>query len=214
MGYDITLILLSEIANIENKDEMLLYNVISKLPEQESTYLSYNFSKFKNIWYACDSFGKTSEEFANDLRTASQKLTNMNIIAEIPKELQKFETIHGEIKMMPFDGWTPDIRVFYYHIKRLLKICEDNPHCIVIADIEHSIYVTIDEILSFSNVVRPVRNTETFITYYRHPIKGNMKVDTFEKACEIAQIAKKMNDTMYIHWEELAWQLPGAPSIK
>jgi hypothetical protein len=38
-----------------------------------------------------------------------------------------------------------------------------------------------------------------------------MKVDTFEKACEIAMIVKKNNDGRWVMWESLAWKLPGAP---
>jgi hypothetical protein len=50
-------------------------------------------------------------------------------------------------------------------------------------------------------------------SYYRHTIKGNMKVDTFEKACEIAQITKKMKDPQSIFWEDFAWTLSDAQLI-
>ena len=169
-----------------------MYFNIDNLNEQESTYLSYNFSKFSDIWYACESFGKTSNAFADDLREASRKLTEKKVIAEIPSGIREITTRYGETKQVPYDGWTPDIRVFHWHIKRLLKVCEDNPGCLVIADIEHSIHITEEDIKSCDEC--KVKESPAFVTYYRHPLKGNMKIDTFEKACEIAMIAKKNND--------------------
>lgn len=95
-----------------------------------------------------------------------------------------------------------------------MKICEDNPRCLVLADISHSIHITEEDLYNDKDKGNDNENeTPTFITYYRHPLKGNMKVDTFEKASEIAIISKRNNDPRWKAWEELAWKLPGAPSI-
>lgn len=216
MGYDITLVSLYDIAEWLRDNgktiEDIEYFEVRDMDEQESTYLSYNFSKFSEIWYARNSFGKTSEEFANDLREASKKLTEQKVVAEIPSGFRETITQSGEKKQVPYDGWTPDSRVFHWHIKRLLKICEDNPGCVVLADIDHGIHITEEELKNCDKI--KVKEQPHFVTYYRHPLKGNVKVDTFEKACEIAMIAKKNQDERWIMWEELAWCLPGAPRIK
>lgn len=78
------------------------------------------------------------------------------------------------------------------------------------ADICHSIHITDDDL---EDVTEVKKEKPTFITYYRHPLKGTMKVDTFEKACELAMIAKKKNDQRWEMWENLAWELPGAPTV-
>ena len=215
MGYDITLVTLSSVKRWLDKNNKTISDIPSycqDFKESEETYLSYNFSKFSDIWYARTSFGKTSEEFANDLRKASAFLTEKRVIPEIPKGLFEIVEFNGNIKKQPFDGWSTDIRVFHWHIKRLLKICEDNPKCLVLADISHSIHIT-EEDLYEDEEDDGENETPTFITYYRHPVKGNMKVDTFEKASEIAIISKRNNDPRWKAWEELAWKLPGAPSI-
>jgi hypothetical protein len=138
MGYDITLISLYDIAQFLKNGKSINDIQDNVFDEQELTYLSYNFSKFSEIWFARNSFGKTTEEFANDLRKASEKLNEQKVSAEIPKGF--YETTKK--KQVPYDDWTPDIRVFHWHIKRLLKICEDKPGCLVLADIGHSIKIT------------------------------------------------------------------------
>jgi hypothetical protein len=54
------------------------------IEEDEGSYLSYNFGCFSDIWYERESFGKTTEDFAKDLRAASKELTENKISAEIP----------------------------------------------------------------------------------------------------------------------------------
>ena len=102
MGYDITFVPIYEVSNWitktgKNPDEMC-YDDYSKFEENECTYLSYNFAIFRELWFARDNFGKTSEEFAESLRKASRELTKKKISDKIPSGIYE-ET--GE----PFDAW-------------------------------------------------------------------------------------------------------------
>ena len=74
-----------------------------------TSYLSYNFSVFHEIWYARDSFGKTSEEFADDLREASVRLTNWRVDAIVPDGLWENPKTGKKEK---YTAWTPELRVF------------------------------------------------------------------------------------------------------
>lgn len=210
MGYDIKFVSISEVIAWTKRtgkplNELKYYVDVD---ENAEDYLSYNFGRhFRDIWLAHESFGKTTEKFAEDLRAASKKLTEDNISAEIPKGIY-------EITGKPFDGWSSDIRVFHCHIKRLLKLCEENPACIVLADIDHGIYITEEDIKNAEDSFSEKKKEPLpFVAYFRHPLNGNMKVDTFGKACEIAIITKQNGDERYEMWEELAWKLPGAPSV-
>lgn len=207
MGYDIKFVSISEVIAWMKRTGKSLTELeyFEDIEEDEGSYLSYNFGCFSDIWYERESFGKTTEDFAKDLRAASKELTENKISAEIPGGI--FEKT-GK----PFDGWSSDLRVFHWHIKRLLKLCEDNPACIVLADIGHDIYVTEEELKDTKSVPKK-KKPLPFVTYFRHPLKGTVKVDTFEKACEISIITKQGGDECWKIWEELAWKLPGAPSV-
>lgn len=205
MGYDIKLVTLSSVKKCLVKNNKNIIDISSyrqDFKENEETYLSYNFNKFRDIWYPITSFGKTSENFANDLRKASEFLIKKKVIPEIPKEL--FSNIQ-------FDGWSTDIRVFHWNIKRLLKICKDNPRCLVLADVDHFIHIT-EKDLCYDNYV--LENTPPpIVEYFHHPLNGNMLVDTFEKARQIVIFLKGENNELYKVWEILAWKLQGSPHI-
>lgn len=211
MGYDISFVPIYRVSNWvtktgKNPDEMC-YNDYSKFEENECTYLSYNFAIFRKLWFARDNFGKTSEEFAKRLREASKELTKRKISDKIPSGIYEKT---GE----PFDGYSSDIRVFHYHIKRLIKVCEDNPKCVVFADIVHDVHITKEDLdYDEEDDDGTDEEKESFHTYFRHPLKGNMRVDTFEKACEVSVILKKSGDIRWEFWEDFAWKLPGAPVI-
>lgn len=56
----------------------------------------------------------------------------------------------------------------------------------------------------------PVRTDP--VTYYRHPIKGNMKVDNFATASEVFALMTISGDSRASAWLDLSKQMPDAPN--
>lgn len=214
MGYDIKFVPFRVVSNwlTETGKELkeMYINDYLKFPADGYTSLSYNFGIFSDFWDAYDNFGKTSKEFAESLRKASRELTNRNISDKIPSGICEKT---GE----PFDTCTSDIRVFHNNIMRLIEVCEDNPRCVVFADTDHDMHISREDLDYDEDNENDDDETdeekESFHVYFCHPLKGNMIVDRFEKACEVSMILKKSGDVRWKSWEDLAWKLPGAPVI-
>ena len=54
-------------------------------------------------------------------------------------------------------------------------------------------------------------NDDQPIAYYRHPIKGTIRVDSYEKAMEIHLLQLKEKDVRASGWYNLALQMPDCP---
>lgn len=52
------------------------------------------------------------------------------------------------------------------------------------------------------------------VAYFRHPTKGNFRVDSFKRAMEVYGILSGHNDSTSESWYTLAFQMPDAPSAK
>lgn len=213
MGYDIELIRLSQVAGVLPEDKKTTSEgvlgcdttALQGLPVQAESYLSYNFYCFNNYWALRDQLGKRSEEVAKSLVEALARLDKDSVVAEIPNESCLCNGV-----MKPMDGWTPDIRVFAYHLKRLHTLCHENPKCLVIADIYWDWQIT-EKDLQDDDEVDDTISEPAPVTYYRHPIDGTIKVDTFAKAADIYARASLARDPRAPQWLEIAKQLPGAP---
>ena len=191
------------------------YYEFHHLADGES-YLSYNFSKFKQYVYLPDIAGQTTEVIAKQLDDILETLTDQGYRAEIPQETWEVKSADGKTRTQPMDGWTPDIRVFTYHIKRIRDECRRYKNCVMLLDYEHPLRLT-EEQLDASDTEQEEETEETEAKemvpeiYYRHPIKGTVRVDNFALCTEINVIARSKNDSRAQHWYDLCWQMPDAP---
>ena len=70
------------------------------------SYLSYNFSKFKDHLYLPDVAGQTTEKIAKQMSDVLEKLTDEKVRVEIPKETWEVKGLDGKTRTQPMDGWT------------------------------------------------------------------------------------------------------------
>ncbi len=125
MGYDIDLYSLSDFVEekVENGTDGEDFNKSGKYQSVVSTYLSYNFDGFHD-WEVSSCFGKTTNQCIPELRTALKKLNSEGCHPIIPLGCDEWTSKGEEGK-----------NVFCYHVKGLLKLFEDNPFCVIVADI-------------------------------------------------------------------------------
>lgn len=180
------------------------------------SYLSYNFSKFKQYAYLPDIAGQTTEVIAEQLADVLKILLEQSHKPEIPNETWETKNNDGKMVTKPMDGWTPDIRVFAYHVQRLMGECQQYKKCVMLLDYDHSLKLTEDELRDSSS--EEIDPTELKLErehlpeiYYRHPIKGNVRVDNFALCTEIYVMARSKDDPRASQWYDLCWTMPDAP---
>ena len=137
----------------------------------ESLYLSYNFSRYSEYWYVKEVHGnKTSEEIPR-LRDVIQRLKSEGAVARI---------VDGA------DAWTDTKDVFLCHLERFLKTFEAHPDTIIVLEGDTD---GIDfSVLGNGNPDCESSDSDSendVVTWYRHPTKGNFRVDSFESASEV-----------------------------
>ncbi len=183
-----------------------------ELESIDSSYISFNFSDYSHIWHIKRSHGHTCATAAKQLADALAECKRNGWCAKIPKGM---------------DGWSTNEHVFTYHIQRLLtfvsqpgygnyRIISDQVWGVTPTDYSDSDSDSdSDEGDEGDEGDEDQKDHEPgFFTYYRHPINGTMKIDTFAKAAEIALIEKiKGNTVRSLAWEYLAKQLRGAPPM-
>jgi hypothetical protein len=222
MGYGIIYVPLSLVrrrvnavekdGDVEQEDP---YYEFSDQAEGES-YLSYNFSKFKQYAYLPDIAGQTTEVIAEQLSDVLKVLLEQKHYPEIPSETCEVKDNDGVTHTKPMDGWTPDIRVFAYHVKRLISECQKYKKCVMLLDYTHSLKLTEEDLVEEED--QEVDASELKLErehlpeiYYRHPIKGNVRVDNFALCTEIYVMARSKDDPRASQWYDLCWTMPDAP---
>ena len=116
--------------------------------------------------------------------------------------------------------------VFAYHLKRFHDIAANYPNCFFIADCDEN---DCEYIILPNDVLIPCNNQdgdnnddcddcETLhhgpITYYRHPFKGNFRVDSFLTAMEIYGLISATDGPDAKLWFDLAMKMHDAPGKK
>lgn len=154
MGYDINYIPIEEVEGYTTSDEIMQDD---KFSYYGSSYLSYNFSnkaltgeEFKDYFYLPDIAGQRVEKIASILKSVLKKLKKEGHEAYIPNETWK-STWDEVTTVKLMDGWTPDMRVYTYHVKRLIQECENNPNTVMVLDYSHPIRINEDEYTSLGD---------------------------------------------------------------
>lgn len=78
-------------------------------------YMSYNFSKFRDIWHVSFMNNKTGKEILLTLKKIRNTL--------------KERGNTGILRLNEEDGWTGNENVFLYHINRLILKCMKYSEC-------------------------------------------------------------------------------------
>jgi hypothetical protein len=173
-------------------------------------YLSYNFSTFSDYWYIRNHLhGHKASTILKYLKIGIQKLRDSGVQSGIQS---------GQ------DGWTPEKNVFITHLEYFKSSIEENikkypnhanvryygdrasgcdetdySDCISEPDVEEN-----GEDLPVEHEV---------YTYFRHPIHGNMKINTFAKAAEIHTLLVLKDSSDANWWLEFAKSMPDAPPL-
>jgi len=171
-------------------------------------YLSYNFSIFSEYWYIKQHLhGHKASTILKYIKIGIQKLRDSGIQSGVQP---------GQ------NGWSPEKNIFLTHLERFqFKIQEninkypshantryfcdyasgcdetDYSDCISEPDVED----TYDDL--------PQESDE--YTVFRHPIHGNMIINTFAKAAEIYTYLLLKNSDNANWWLEFAKSMPDAP---
>jgi hypothetical protein len=175
-------------------------------------YLSYNFSvdEFSKYWYIRKHLvGHKASTILKYLKIAINEMSKNEISPSIP---------------IGMDGWSRDIRVFMNHLKTMKDQIEE----LILKYPGHKNVRYWTDSASGENeeeypdVVSEPDDDEvgdtyqyeepTVYTYFRHPIKGNMKIDTFAKASEIYTLLVLKGSSEAEKWLELAKMMPDAPN--
>jgi hypothetical protein len=190
-----------------------------------NTHISFNFTQYSAYWYIGHAHGHKGCVIAVQIQAAIDRLINEGV---------------GYLILSGQDEWSPALNVFHYHLRRIMAIILEYPDCTMISnnmwvfipdpndvDDKDSIY-PIDNPLSnifyispdgngnaiISNAVEQNRSVSPdSVSYYRHPLKGNIKVHNFATACEVYTLAVMNNDIQADHWLSIAKMMSDAPSI-
>jgi hypothetical protein len=106
--------------------------------------------------------------------------------------------------------------VFAYHLERFRKLCQEHSGAFFISDYGGSDEVTLT-LPDGNTVVFDRRNRDEVeeaagpVTYMRHPIKGNFRIDNFDTAMEAYGLALAAQDPRAPQWYQLAMMMPDAP---
>lgn len=221
MGYDIKyvpLLVVRERLNTIDECEELKEDPYMEFYDDDvgESSLSYNFSKFDEYLYLPDVAGQTTEKIAKDIENVLEKLKKEGVCAGILEETWKRREEGGTYQTVPTDGFTPDIRVFAYHLQRLHRECQKYKRCVMLIDYSHPLRLTEEDLESKDESndeaeTIKMRKKNLSNIYYVHPTKGRVCVDNFALCTEIYVITYAKKDPTAQEWYDLCWKMPDAP---
>ena len=189
-----------------------------------STYISFNWTSWQKYFHISDIHGHSGEN------GVIRKLT------EALEELKKDKYVPDPDFEIILDGWGNAISghnltedeltiqkgcVFASHIARFLQLAKKYPKAYWYSD---QCYESEKKLYQFDPQSRAssddesdddtlTENVESHpVTYYRHPIKGNMRIDNYASAMEIHLLSLNKKDTRAMMWFNLALQMPDCPA--
>ncbi len=193
MGYDIGIIAVDPIEK--------------KVIDRHEDYLTYNFSACKEFevhdidcksgYYACKYINEVIEKMEQaGFKTSDPDMTQDSWGWGIKdKKIMELPQLAG---------------VLMYHLQRfLVHICtmmKKHDHVYFVMNYSRYKSTIIDGV-----EYEEVNHNTSIVTYFRHPIKGQMTVNTFHLAMEVYGITCALNPAKAEAWLNLAYQMPDAP---
>ena len=220
MGYDIKLVNLT-----------INGNTVTDYTTVAETYISYNWSIwFKNIWYIRDHDGSSSNAIYTSLNSAISVLENEEIKTGVPDPMNSgwgfgianINNNMSENRESPLMSEPERKSIFLYHLKNLLALAIRYPNAYWITDSNYAKSINhvrigtvlLSELDDDYTDDADVDTNETYpFTYFRHPVKGNIKVSTFDDCMEIFGILRMQGNQNANSWKSLAFKMRDAPRI-
>ena len=213
---------------IRDGEAVKIYN------SEDELYLSYNWSDSsefngEHLWYIKDDMsGKSAEVVLERLSKALKTLSEAGIepgVPDINNSNWGFGTRNtgktitcGKFSMPETERLPAKERlgVFAYHLKQFEAVAKKWPGYHFLDDCHYD-SIEVDGVkypISKEEVESDDEEEETnegVITYFRHPVNGTMKIDTFAKCMEIYGLCKYRNSPDAQGWYDLAFKMKDAP---
>ena len=172
-------------------------------------HISTNFTVYDVYWHVRNAHGHSGHVVALQLQNAIHRM--------------KVNGYKGVITIGS-DEWTQSPEVFMYHLERLLSFVERYPNATFLSDqlwiLEPDDNDTDNDTdednknhgenssdNEHEDAIKPTYSA----AYFQHPIKGQIKVDTFAKASEVFTYMSIINDPQAQTWLNWAKLMPDAP---
>jgi hypothetical protein len=169
---------------------------------RETDYISFNHSENRDIWHVSMSHGHTGRVVSIQLAKAITLMKSNGVVAEIPPG---------------GDGYTRGPGVFLLHIIRIKNMADRNPGLTFLSDQYWSFNPDPNDSDSDNYVdcidVDEIPIKIDSVTYFRHPVKGNMKIDNFASASEVFTLMTIKGDPRASYWLDLAKKMSDAPIV-
>jgi hypothetical protein len=226
MGFDIDI----NFFNIENGQATFV-------KKSDSCYLSYNWSNLSHICpeHSFDEKGECPDNTCEQLplwyfRSDCHGRAGTDIVIRAEKALKLLETYNirsNQINITKDIAWGNNLdarerlAAFAYHINNFKILGEQYPDHFFIGDVEIAGLTLLDgTFVEFnddsssddSSSSDDDNNEKRIVTFYRHPLKGTFRIDSFESAMEIFGLLKALNSPSAQQWYDLALQMHDAPS--
>ena len=205
----------------------------------KETYLSYNWSgkQYNKYWYIRDDMdGKHSSVVISTIEKAINEMKKDGHTIEEPDPLNSSWSYgyNGDSKEKK-KKLVNTIGIFMYHLTCFLDIAKKYPNGYWVTDsnypccINHLEYgyttITYNNIYdTYDDTDDDTENNEStssnkevktpyIFTYWHHPIKGIVKIDTFDDAMEVFGILRAKNDIRSKYWKDMAFKMKGSPNL-
>lgn len=196
------------------------HNIVIKCPNGRTatTRISINWSSFSDIFHIGDICGHSGKNgVIKKLKEAIATLNGLGIISENEIKVDGYGNLPHGIILSNYELYLHRRSMFTSILMNFLQIAENNPEGYWYSDQAGIAKKLYDHIgirqcdLDFPD--EPAPNGP--VTNYRHPIKGNMKIDSYATAMEIHLLTLKDGDHNRANmWYDLAHQMPDCPRKK
>ncbi len=203
-----------------------------KIRTVEESYLSYNWSDFKEVCLlhakndivptsmpikdTCSRCEKTTLWY---FRTDCHGLQGAEVSRRANRAIKMLVNVGVKITEPDPDnanwGWGLNVKnragVFAYHLQNLSKLGQRFPTCFFTGD-GCDAKLQQENGREFTIVDKQEQNSDHLKTYYRHPLKGTLLVNTFKLAMEVFGCEMCIGNTDRADaWFDLAFKMHDAP---
>jgi hypothetical protein len=174
-------------------------------------YLSYNWTRdrFFQFWDILkDLNGKSSKNVQKNIDMALKAMSYLGHKIGVP-DISNPNWGYGNDMT-----YKNKASVFMHHLNRFRILTEKFPDAYWVTDYYYPKQINYEGKLLSLKTVPHAEKSGNLVTYFRHPIKGQMKVSTFDDAMEIFGLMRAKGDSRAILWKDLAFKMHDSPIKK